>query len=123
MSAFDLGKTLVSWHRWLETYRAGHPTRSICINALSNIQVDIVESLPDGAKRSRRKSQFAEVLDLVQANPDRFVRIQSQEPKAALRLYKSAIQFRRRNPHLNLMLRKQGNMFFAWCEKQAARSA
>lgn len=114
------------WHNELcrlETYRAGHLTRSSHINARSNVQIDIVESLPDEVSRSRRDSLCAQLADLVQAHPDKFVRVHSEEPTEANRLYKSAIQYRRRYPHLNLMLRKQGNMFFVWCERQDARSA
>jgi hypothetical protein len=78
------------------------------------MQVDIIECLPDQAKRSRRNSLFNDVVALLKERPHEIARVSHPDPDKFRKSYKSAIQYRRRHPELNLKLRKQGDLFYVW---------
>lgn len=77
------------------------------------MKAKFVESLPEGARLSRRESALAGVVRMAKAGRPKFVEVTAPRDEL-VRLYKAAIQYRLRHPDEAINLRKHGDAFYVW---------
>ena len=82
-----------------------------------SINILPIDSLPEDL-RPGRTSQGARVLDAVRASSSLMVRIDGDRPEEVQRLYKSLMQYRRRQERAPFCMRKKGDVLYVWIAEQ-----
>jgi len=87
-----------------------------------SIRTEVLDELPDKAKRSGRESVCQEIVDLAIAQTPKYVKVDSDDTAELTKVYKSMIQYRARHAaRVKIDLRKVGDALYVWIADEAGQ--